>query len=644
MVSDPERAASHIVVGAAYLLSTLVLLLPSLGHLQRTLGPNLGDPLLNVYFLEWGAHQIAQGLPDPWDPPFFYPAQRVLTLSDHLLGPAAGFLVLRRVGLSSPGAYNVLLIATFVLGGWVAWWVLRRSGLSPEGSFLGGWVFAFSGYRWSAIGHYQVLRMQWIPAVLWTFDRLIERATPGRAVAFLVLYTLHVSGGAYLAFLIHVSLAVLVANRLHAKPSSILDRASLRIWLPTALAALTVLAAFYLPYLRTGVPLGDRHSSDYVRHGGAVLASYATPSRFGLDSRLLPFLPSESERGALFPGIAGLLLIGIALARGRHLSRSARSQGARGGRWLLAVGLAIAVGGLLLGDRVSLGEGRSGTDGKWLAGYGMPLSCALTGMVLAAIGLRRMQTEAISRTGAWRRGLVASGVVMTLLCLPTFFAVAGSVVPGMRVLRVPTRAYALALFPLAFLVGVGWDHLAALARRHAVWRAFSLALLVGLLVESLPRLPAWQPIPVDSEFPGYTRWIAAHSEVRAYLELPLGKRPSWEAGPMYLQTTHWRPLVNGYSAVLPPSFIEVASLCRPFPDLDGLARLAEMGVSHVVLHQRTPGWQPGPEVRARALRFLPSFEETLRDWGARRVFSDLDVEIYDIARGAQRTEHRAGPP
>jgi hypothetical protein len=180
-----------------------------------------------------------------------------------------------------------------------------------------------------------------------------------------------------------------------------------------------------------------------------------------------------------------------------------------------------------------------------------------------------------------------------------------------------------------------------------VWRALSLALLVGLLVESLPRLPAWQPVPVDPGFPDYTRWIAAHSEVRAYLELPLGKRPHWEAGPMYLQTTHWRPLVNGYSAVLPPSFIEVASLCQPFPGLDGLARLSELGVSHVVLHRRTPGWQPGPEARARVLRFLPSFEETLRAWGARRVFSGPDVDIYDIAREAPRTESlgagRAGP-
>jgi hypothetical protein len=622
------RAGVHIGVALAYLLSALVLLLPSLGDLQKSLGPGRGDPLLNVYFLEWGAHQMTKGLPDPWSPPFFYPTRRVLTFSDHLLGPAAAFLVLRRLGLTSAGAYNVLLLMTFVIGGWLAWWVLRRSGLSAAGAFVGGWVFVFTGYRWSAIGHYQVLRMQWIPGVLWTFDRLLERPTPGRAVAFLVFYVLHISGGAYLAVLIHLSLAVLLANRLLEDRASILDASRLRVWLSAALGALAALAVFYLPYLNSSIPLEARRSMDDLRLDGAVLASFVTPSQFGFDRRLLPFLPAESARGALFPGIAALLLMGVALAyeRRRFARLSPRAL------VLPLAGLAVGLIGLLLGDRVSLAQQAPGAIGYGLAGYGVPLLCASAGLVLVGWGLRRPQHAALLPTDLWRRGLLASGAVMTLLCLPTFFAVAWQFLPGMRAMRVPTRAFALALFPMAFLVGVGWDRVTGLARLP--WRAFSVVILVGVLVESMPRLPAWEPIPDAHGFPDYARWIAAHDEVKAYIELPLGKRPHWEAVPMYLQTLHWRPLVNGYSAVLPPSFVEVARLCRPFPDPEGLAWLSERGVTHIVLHRRPLPWQAGPDARARVLRFLPSFDKTLRDWGARRVFSEPDTEIYDIrARG-----------
>jgi hypothetical protein len=102
---------------------------------------------------------------------------------------------------------------------------------------------------------------------------------------------------------------------------------------------------------------------------------------------------------------------------------------------------------------------------------------------------------------------------------------------------------------------------------------------------------------------------------------------------MYLQTAHWRPLVNGYSAVLPPSFREAARLCRPLPDGDGLARLREMGVTHVVVHWRSPDWAPGPALRRRVLRFREGFEAALRASGARRVFSEPATEIYVLAGG-----------
>jgi hypothetical protein len=67
------------------------------------------------------------------------------------------------------------------------------------------------------------------------------------------------------------------------------------------------------------------------------------------------------------------------------------------------------------------------------------------------------------------------------------------------------------------------------------------------------------------------------------------------------------------------------------PDQAGLRRLAEIGVTHLVVHWRSPEWQPGPTVRARVLRFRERFEQALRQSGARRVFADATTEIHAIA-------------
>jgi hypothetical protein len=623
--SGSVRIRQHAAAVAVYTATTLAFLMPSVGAAPNGLGPNLGDPLLNVYFLEWGAHQIARGLPDPWDAPFFYPTRRVLTLSDHLLGPAAAHLGLRALGLSAPAAYNVLFAATFVLGGWVAFSVLRRSGLSPGGALVGGWSFAFSSYRWGLVGHYQVLRMQWIPAVLWTFDRLLDRPTPGRAAAFLCSYALHVSGGAYLAVLIHFPLAVLLMNRWLTRRGDFLAGARLAVWIPTAAAALGLLLAFYLPYLEAPIALGARHSADVLRRHGATLASFVTPARRALESGLVPLLPAESGRGAFFPGLAVLGLAGLALVRRGRGDAGSPAGGARGKRALTVGGLALTTAGLALADFVTL-------TGDLRGRYWAPLLLVALGGCGLLAGRNREPARTPGRQpDPWHRGLLASGAVMGLLSLPVFFVVAWSVVPGMRSIRVPTRAFALAAFPLSFLVGSGWDRLVAIAGRgrKGAWVPAAVGLL--LFVEALPKVPAWQPIPARPDFPAYVGWIAGHPEVRAYLELPLGREPSWETVPMYLQTAHWRPLANGYSSVLPPSFREVARLCQPLPGPDGLRRLAQLGVTHLVVHWRSPDWQPGPTTRARSLRSREGFAEALRQTGARRVFADADTEIHAIA-------------
>ena len=47
---------------------------------------------------------------------------------------------------------------------------------------------------------------------------------------------------------------------------------------------------------------------------------------------------------------------------------------------------------------------------------------------------------------------------------------------------------------------------------------------------------------------------------------------------MMNSTTHWMPLVNGYSDYIPPDFVQNVTTLAPFPTPEGLKLLKPMGV------------------------------------------------------------------
>src|SRR3954471_2089968 len=138
---------------------------------------SLEDPLFNLWVLKWGVHQSWLGLPDVWNANSFYPNPGTLTFSDHLLGPAPPLALLGLVIPTAIAGYNVLLFTAFVATGLATAWVVRRGGRSWAAAVLAGWMFAFSPFRISQIGHLQLLIAQWIPLTLWFWDRLLAERT-----------------------------------------------------------------------------------------------------------------------------------------------------------------------------------------------------------------------------------------------------------------------------------------------------------------------------------------------------------------------------------------------------------------------------------------------------------------------------------
>jgi hypothetical protein len=620
MRSRPSALLRGTIALLVYSLAALVYLRPIWESYADHLTPDAGDPLFNLYILKWVGHQARTGFAGLWDAPFFFPTRGALALSDHLIGPGLAI-----AWLGNPVAgYNLLLAASFVLSGLAAWWVLQASGRSFAAALLGGAMFAFAPYRWSQLSHVQILLAQGVPLTLWAWDRLLAERTARRAALFLAIYSLHVLGGCYLAYMIHVPLLILLASRWAAEGRALGSPRSLRVLLPTALAALALVAAIFLPYRTAARSLSLSHGEGEVVRNGAALASYLSPApqswysmlparalarRSQLERWRQPFVRTEN---ALFPGFLASLLGALGIgAFWRRYRRPAAPLPPRRRAVLLALAL-LAAALYALGDVYTLGLDHDTFLGPWLPWATSGLWNALGGAFLAALGawlwLRHRWGAGALRwreMDPWERGLAISGIACFLLSHPLVYLPLMRVVPGMSGMRVPARFATLVLWSVVFFAARGLDGLLARiskgGRRPAL-RAAALAALAALLaVELAPRPLSWVYVPQESGFPEVYRWLAAQPDVGALLDVPL-RRNTRETRPMYYSTAGWRPLVNGFSGFVPPSHDELADRIGWLPDGGGLDLLESLGVTHLVVRTPTAAgvreWERGLAGRA----------------------------------------------
>ena len=61
---------------------------------------------------------------------------------------------------------------------------------------------------------------------------------------------------------------------------------------------------------------------------------------------------------------------------------------------------------------------------------------------------------------------------------------------------------------------------------------------------------------------------------------------------MYYSTLHWKPIANGFSGFIPPSYDRLAGRLQSFlPDAEAVDFLAHSGITHVVVHADRLGGQ-----------------------------------------------------
>lgn len=577
----------HVALAAlGYLLFCLAYLHPVWPHLTTRIGPDPGDPVFVLVVLSWGSHQIRSGLPDFWNLPFFFPSQGVTTWSDALLGPAAFTALVEGLGGNPVLAFNLLFLGSFWLSGLATFWVLRKSGISTAAAFLGGLAFAFSPFRWDQLSHLQILLAGWVPLVLYTFDRLLEAPGWRRAGGFLLVYALHVTGGSYLAFMIHIPLAALAVNRLGDLGRAPDRRARLSFLLPTGLAAALLSGAVFWGYLTSP---GPRRLASEIYQFGASLAGFVTPSVWNLYQAGWS-VPWRRPENALFFGFLPTALLVYALIAGWRERRRAPEPPLSPVRKAVIAGLALlaAVAWIAGETRIwtgtnplsalGLGDAHSYKNIAWL------LALAPVALLLRRLWGRNwpLSFESLPR---FERGLLFAGATTFLLCFPFVYEPLMHVVPGLSGMRVSSRFAALLSFVVAFFAAKALDRLAAWAgaRGPLLLTLAGAFLALELCPQGFPTVPA----PGRAEQLPVYAWVAHRSDVRALLELPLTDYET-ELAYMHSATFHWKPLVNGYSGHLPQHYVHLTHQgLNPVPSAEMTEKLREWGVTHVLVHQRS---------------------------------------------------------
>ena len=147
--------------------------------------------------------------------------------------------------------------------------------------------------------------------------------------------------------------------------------------------------------------------------------------------------------------------------------------------------------------------------------------------------------------------------------------------------RAPARFGILAVCGLSVLAGFGFEYL---SRRMAAPRMLFITVLAAIGLESgsapmrLIEVPRREP-----DIYTFLKKSPATNTGSVVIEFPL--ESGFNSLYMFWSTRHWRPLVNGYSGYTPPDYAETMRRLRTFPDKASMARLAELNVRHILVHE-----------------------------------------------------------
>ncbi len=189
------------------------------------------------------------------------------------------------------------------------------------------------------------------------------------------------------------------------------------------------------------------------------------------------------------------------------------------------------------------------------------------------------------------RMCLAIGVAGLLLSFGTSlpgYALLYRIVPLLQGIRSVNRFGFLLIFAVAALAGFA---VASLRTRTRLATTIAIVAIVLVNVEAFRAPMQYQRF---DNIPGIYTLLAHEPPTAIVAEFPFDDPHHAYEGAisMLYSTRHWRPMLNGYSGFIPPSYRDFAEKLADFPSAHALDTLRAAGVTHVVVHQDRFGPMP----------------------------------------------------
>ena len=596
-----KKAVICVLVVLFFIAASILATYPLITRMDTAV-KNLGDPLFNIWVLNWDIHKFLTGVNNFFDANIFHPHTNTLAYSDHLIPQALLALPVFLIRPQPIFIYNFLFILSFILSGLGMFFLVEYLTKNRFAAFLAGFIFAFCPYRFSHLGHLQILTTQWIPFVFLFFHKFIEKSKVRDLIFFSGFFILQALSCSYYALflgaaILTVFLLFLIKRKINLKKFLLLAFAGI--------VAGLVLLPFFKPYYKFQKEMKFSRPISEVELYSAQAQNYlAVPTGNRLLGKLTQrFAGREAE---LFPGIIVLFLAAIAIFKLSGFLRSKPPEANAGifsrntGRVSKILNIFIIFDFLLI---LVLGKW-GGFDSEFgflkisLHSISNPLYLLFFLIMLRWICSRdKKKFLALDYRGDIYLVLAISSLILSLgpfliICggnrlinLPYLFLY--NHIPGFQGLRVPARWSCFFIFSLSVLAGFGVKRIfEALKKRRIVLKwGIPLLFFVFLVSESIYTPISYRDIP--QKVPPVYRWLAQEKGDFAIIELPMpvdGPRAHYEAMYMYRSIYHWKSLVNGYSGFFPPSYWPINRKMQGFPTLEAVKILENLGVKYVIIH------------------------------------------------------------
>ena len=638
MIARWSPAQAGLAVFAIYAVLAIALTWPLALGLGRDVPGDLGDSLLNMWILGWGAEHVPRLLTGSmswaefWNANIFHPDPLALALSEHLFGQTLQILPVYWLTGNIILCYNLIFISTFALSAFGTYLLVHDLTGDRRAAFIAGLVYGFLPYRIASVPHVQVMSSQWMPFALWGLNRFVGTREPGagsreaetgiRGYTALVFGTLALvmqnwSCGYYLLYFAPF-VPLFVLHRMW----SLGTLRSVRTWVGLiAAAAVTLVLSlpFLFPYAEVQTRFGFERTFGEVVLYSANVWSYITASEnlwlFGKALRYYPHGEGETFLGFVPWLLAVIALAGLAWHRSDPNDASAPSASqwrvyVTAFLWLAVITQLIAVVSVFLWGGFDLKL--FGLEISARTPQRLVMQFLVAFVLLLAVSPRaRVELARISRSPiAMAFGATVLAMWLSLGPIPKagdslvsglgLYNVLYDLVPGFNGVRVPARYAMIAGLFLAIVAGYGFTILLSLIRNlRSPISAFLFPVSCFLILAEGAAIPmelnrTWggseaippaRIAPASQTAPVYAR-IATLPAGTAITEFPFGD-PAWEIRYVYYASTHWKPITNGYSGNFPPRYKErVARLQRVKTDpVAAWQSLRDSGTTHVVIHR-----------------------------------------------------------